>query len=373
MTAGLDGSFRHTQQDGRLRAGQTIQHGRLDSAAQVRRQPGQGLTQAAVLDADQHLILSGDNHRWFRRTPQRPPPGAALPADRVDQTADAYSPDKRGDVAAPSVGAGFPPQGEKSVLDRVVDHIRHRAPPGQPDGQPASMPVIESGKGLLITARHSAQQGRVIALLGPQPHTESRSRAPMHSLSQQLTSAVPIIHDQISRETGQQRHRSSVMTTGTRASQSPLVPPGRARDWMICAFEHRGLYRVTGGRIGPWRAKANRWGAMQLTATGRRTGQRRSVILGYFEDGPNIVTMAMNGWGEGEPAWWLNLQARPDAEVRLADGPRMVRARAAAGDERSRLWARWRETDKNLDAYAALRSTETAVVALEPRSEAHRR
>jgi len=40
MTAGLDGSFRHTQQDGRLRAGQTIQHGRLDSAAQFRRQPG---------------------------------------------------------------------------------------------------------------------------------------------------------------------------------------------------------------------------------------------------------------------------------------------------------------------------------------------
>jgi hypothetical protein len=46
-----------------------------------------------------------------------------------------------------------------------------------------------------------------------------------------------------------------------------------------------------------------------------------------------------------------------------------VRARAAAGEERSRLWARWREIDKNLDAYAALRSTETAVVIFEPRPE----
>jgi hypothetical protein len=75
--------------------------------------------------------------------------------------------------------------------------------------------------------------------------------------------------------------------------------------------------------------------------------------------------MAMNGWGEGEPAWWLNLQAHPDTRVDLADGPRRVRARAARGEERERLWSRWREIDKNLDAYAARR--ETAVVILEPR------
>ena len=77
----------------------------------------------------------------------------------------------------------------------------------------------------------------------------------------------------------------------------------------------------------------------------RRTGQQRSVILGYFEDGPNLVSMAMNGWGEGEPAWWLNLRANPDATVELVDGQRPVRGRAATGDERTRLWARWREID----------------------------
>jgi deazaflavin-dependent oxidoreductase (nitroreductase family) len=91
------------------------------------------------------------------------------------------------------------------------------------------------------------------------------------------------------------------------------------------------------------------------------------VILGYVEDGPNLVTMAMNGWADGEPAWWLNLQAHPDATAHVADGPRPVRGRAAQGDDRARLWARWREIDANLDAYAALRSSETAVVILEPR------
>ena len=107
---------------------------------------------------------------------------------------------------------------------------------------------------------------------------------------------------------------------------------------------------------------------MRLTTTGRRTGQERSVILGYYEDGPNLVTMAMNGWAEDEPAWWLNLQAHPVASVDLADGRRTVRGRSAQGAERSRLWARWREIDENLDALAELRSGETAVVILEPLS-----
>jgi F420H(2)-dependent quinone reductase len=133
--------------------------------------------------------------------------------------------------------------------------------------------------------------------------------------------------------------------------------------WII----HRRLYRWSGGRLGLWRPKPQGWGAMRLTTIGRRTGRARAVMVGYFEDGPNLVTMAMNGWGDGEPAWWLNLQARPDATVELVDGPRQVTARPAQGEERERLWSRWRETDKNLDAYAARRSMETAVVVLEPK------
>jgi deazaflavin-dependent oxidoreductase (nitroreductase family) len=147
---------------------------------------------------------------------------------------------------------------------------------------------------------------------------------------------------------------------------NPRLPP----RWFIRLFwfTHRRVYRLTGGHLGLWRPKRDKWGAMRLTVVGRRTGAERSVILGYVDDGPNLVTMAMNGWGEGEPAWWLNLQAHPDARVDLVGGPREVTGRAALGEERERLWSRWREIDKDLDAYAARRSTETAVVILEPRS-----
>ncbi len=136
-------------------------------------------------------------------------------------------------------------------------------------------------------------------------------------------------------------------------------------------YIHRAIHRFTGGRKGLWPPKDKRWGTMRLTTLGRRSGKRRSAILGYFEDGPNVVTMAMNGWAAPEPAWWLNLQAHPDATVELATGRRDVRGRAAApGEEHDRLWARWGEYDgdETLEGYAARRPSKTSVVILEPRA-----
>jgi deazaflavin-dependent oxidoreductase (nitroreductase family) len=112
---------------------------------------------------------------------------------------------------------------------------------------------------------------------------------------------------------------------------------------------------------------------MRVTATGRKSGQPRSVILGYVEDGDDLVTLAMNGWANPEPAWWLNLQVNPEATVELVGGERRVRARAAAGEERDRLWARWRDYEPKLDEHAALRDGETAVVVLEPVRDTTRR
>jgi deazaflavin-dependent oxidoreductase (nitroreductase family) len=142
------------------------------------------------------------------------------------------------------------------------------------------------------------------------------------------------------------------------------VPP---RWFVVSAWHlHRWIVRATRGRKGLWAPRPGKWGALRLTTRGRSSGVPRSVILGYFEDGPNLVSMAMNGWGAAEPAWWLNLQAHPEAVVELAGGQRReVLGRAAVGGERERLWQRWRELDKNLDDLAARRPRETTVVVLE--------
>jgi deazaflavin-dependent oxidoreductase (nitroreductase family) len=150
-------------------------------------------------------------------------------------------------------------------------------------------------------------------------------------------------------------------------TKRPRLPP----RWFVRTawVVHRAAYRLTGGRRGLWKAKPGKWGTMRLTTIGRRSGEERSAIIGYYEDGPNLVTLAMNGWASPEPAWWLNLQAHPDTVVELKGGKRAVHGRAAAGAERDRLWARWREFSDEYDQWAALRASETAVVVLEPRTE----
>jgi len=150
-------------------------------------------------------------------------------------------------------------------------------------------------------------------------------------------------------------------------SSGVRLPP----SWFIrLAWKiHRAIYRVTGGRRGLWKPKPGKWGTFRLTTIGRKSGSERVAILGYIEEGQNLVTMAMNGWLEPEPAWWLNLQAHPEARVELKGESRRVRGRAAVGKERARIWQVWREIDGNLDGYAQRRPTETAVVILEPLTE----
>ena len=154
------------------------------------------------------------------------------------------------------------------------------------------------------------------------------------------------------------------MTTST--APPPKLPPA----WFKHTFwrGHRALHRLSGGR-GLWTPASKRgWGALRLTTTGRKSGRDRDVIIGYIEDGSDLVALAMNGWDEGLPDWWRNLEAHPDAVVRLANHQsRAVHAHAATGAERDRLWRRWAEIDVGLDSYASSRSAPTPVVILEPR------
>jgi F420H(2)-dependent quinone reductase len=150
------------------------------------------------------------------------------------------------------------------------------------------------------------------------------------------------------------------------ANKKPFLPP----RWVVRAAWaiHRAIYSLSGGRLGLRPPTAQTYGMLRIHTTGRRSGAKRTAILGYYEDGSNLVTLAMNGWGEPEPAWWLNLQAQPDATIELPNGARDITARAATGDERNRLWTRMAAVAPNLDGYAARRPRETAVVIFEPRA-----
>lgn len=161
------------------------------------------------------------------------------------------------------------------------------------------------------------------------------------------------------------------MTTAADTTQKapPKVPRWLVRTiWIV----HRTLYRLTPGRFGLRPATSTQWGMLRLRTIGRRSGKARVAIIGFIEDGPNLVSPAMNGWAEPDPAWWLNLQGNPEATVELPDGSRRaVTARASIGEERARLWGKFLDLNSSAftDASAALRSKETAIVILEPRLE----
>lgn len=151
-------------------------------------------------------------------------------------------------------------------------------------------------------------------------------------------------------------------------TSSTPSPPPRALIRAIWRG-HRLLVRLSGARLGlPAPRRGKRMGMMRVHAIGRSSGEPRPVVLGYFDDGDALVTLAMNGWAPADPSWLKNLRAHPEVRVDLGRTRRTVRARIAAGEEHERLWARFADYPGwgDLDAFAIRRPKGTAVVVLDP-------
>ncbi|HEX7293273.1 MAG TPA: nitroreductase family deazaflavin-dependent oxidoreductase [Solirubrobacterales bacterium] len=124
------------------------------------------------------------------------------------------------------------------------------------------------------------------------------------------------------------------------------------------------LYRISGGRIG---GRVNRAPVLLLTTTGRKSGQKRTAPVVYLRDGENVVVINTNAGNARVPAWSLNLEANPEAEVEVGRRRYPVRARVAAGEERADLWRRHNEQYAGFDDYQVKLEREASVIVLEPR------
>jgi deazaflavin-dependent oxidoreductase (nitroreductase family) len=126
---------------------------------------------------------------------------------------------------------------------------------------------------------------------------------------------------------------------------------------------HRFLYRASGGRIG-----GRLWGlrVVLLTTTGRRTGKRRTVPLCSLRDGDDVVVIGSYGGLDRPPAWSLNLEADPNAELEDGHERRSVVARTASPEERVRLWAEVTARAPGYLEYERRTSREIPVILLRP-------
>jgi F420H(2)-dependent quinone reductase len=99
---------------------------------------------------------------------------------------------------------------------------------------------------------------------------------------------------------------------------------------------HLPLYRLSGGRI---LGRVMGMPVLLLDTVGRKSGQRRTNALTYFQQGRAFVVIASVLGEPRDPAWWLNLRASPETTIQVGRERIAVRAREAAGAEREQLWA----------------------------------
>jgi len=111
---------------------------------------------------------------------------------------------------------------------------------------------------------------------------------------------------------------------------------------------HAWLWRLFGGKLGSGFERAP---FMMLTTKGRKTGQARTTPVLYLQDGPDLIVVASFGGNDMHPAWYLNLERSPEAEVLIEGRRRRLFARKVSPEEKKLIWPRLIKMYPSFDLY----------------------
>jgi deazaflavin-dependent oxidoreductase (nitroreductase family) len=132
---------------------------------------------------------------------------------------------------------------------------------------------------------------------------------------------------------------------------------------MLFGQEHIRRYHETGGAEGhDWEGTQ----ALILTTTGRKSGEKRETALIYGKSDGDYLIVASKGGAPQPPAWFLNLESNPDAEIQVRAEHIPVRARIAGPEEKPALWQIMTKEWPAYDVYQKKTDREIALVVLEP-------
>ncbi len=120
---------------------------------------------------------------------------------------------------------------------------------------------------------------------------------------------------------------------------------------------HVRWYRLLGGRLAGG-------GVLLLTTVGRRSGQPRTVIIGYWREGEDVIVTDTNVTKPALPAWELNLRAHPEAEVQLRRERYQARAEFLEGEDRAGQWDRQVAAEPLVDQAQRLAGRDVTLVRL---------
>ncbi len=105
-----------------------------------------------------------------------------------------------------------------------------------------------------------------------------------------------------------------------------------------------------------------------LITKGRKSGEPKPLPLIYKKVGDNYIIIASKGGAPAHPAWYLNLSAEPNCDIKVGALDVAVTARDAEGEEREDLWKQLAEVYPPYNDYQATAGDRRIpVVVLEPR------
>jgi deazaflavin-dependent oxidoreductase (nitroreductase family) len=128
---------------------------------------------------------------------------------------------------------------------------------------------------------------------------------------------------------------------------------------------HRVTMRATAGRFG-WSFSG--MPVLELTTTGRRSGQlRKTLLTSPYQEGDTIVIVASRGGDDHHPAWYFNILDHPEVTVSIGGKPaQRMRAVPASPEERARLWPALTAKHRNYAGYQRRTQREIPLVLLHP-------
>ena len=130
---------------------------------------------------------------------------------------------------------------------------------------------------------------------------------------------------------------------------------GRAHSWLLRRSRGRLGKRFLGIEV------------LVLRTVGRRSGKPRESPMFFLEHGDGFAVVASNAASSKPPAWWLNLQARQEADALVGGGWIPVRGRPATSAEAEALWPRFDRMYSGYEHYRQIAERELPVVVLERR------
>ncbi|AGB23938.1 deazaflavin-dependent nitroreductase family protein [Mycobacterium sp. JS623] len=130
-------------------------------------------------------------------------------------------------------------------------------------------------------------------------------------------------------------------------------------------FNQRNIaeFRSNHGRVsGPFEGAP----ILLMHTVGARSGEPRTSIMMYLDDGDRYLVFASSAGADKNPAWYWNLKANPDVRIEVGDDILDVHANELQGAERDEKYAIQAERYPGFAEYERMTSRIIPVIALTP-------